>query len=606
LATRAGGIGIWDYDIVNQTLTWDDQMYRLYGITPGAFGGRYEDWLDCLIPEEQPRADQELQMALRGEKEFDTEFHVAWLDGTVRTLRGLGQVQRDISGQPTHVTGTNYDLTERERAEQIIININLQLEQAIIRANELAIEAQVANMAKSQFLANMSHEIRTPLNAILGFSQLLQSDPEELTAQQKKRIETINRSGEHLLALLNDILELSKVEAGKQSLSPTTFGLHMLLGDLALVFRQRAESRQLSFAVDGMERLPQHIVADEQKLRQVLTNLLGNAVKFTNSGGVRLRAWTEADPQAGADGLRLVIQVEDSGPGIEAQEMELLFRAFEQTTIGRQTGQGTGLGLAISRQFARLMGGDVTASSQVGQGSVFRLEIPVQVGSLENISGLSEQRQVLRLQPGETACKVLVVDDKEDNRSLLVEMLGAVGFELREAGDGQEAVAEFASWRPQVILMDLRMPRMNGDEAIRHIRRSPGGEQVKIITLTASATEQTRQQTLAANADDFLAKPFRQNELFEKIRLLSGVGYIYAEAQPAPEPNSARQPGLTSKRLESLPVEFRQELREAAIRGRQDYLFELIEQFAALEPEMRAMLRDAVARFDYETLIQDR
>jgi CheY-like chemotaxis protein len=453
----------------------------------------------------------------------------------------------------------------------------------------------------------MSHEIRTPLNAILGFAQLMQADPDEqLTAQQKKRIETISRSGEHLLALLNDILELSKIEAGKQSLSPTTFGLPTLLGDLDAVFRQRAEAQQLSFEVDGLERLPQFIVADEQKLRQVLTNLLSNAVKFTTTGGVRLGAWVEprASGQAGADNLQLVILVEDSGPGIEAKEMEKLFEAFEQTAAGRQSGQGTGLGLAISRHFARLMGGDLTVTSQTSQGSAFLLEIPVQAGTGADIAGQIDQRRVLRIQTGTPACKVLVVDDIEDNRKLLVDLLGEAGFELREAQDGQEAVAEFASWRPQLILMDVRMPGMDGDVAIRQIRSSSGGDQVKIITLTASATAQTRQQTLAAGADDFLTKPFRQNELFEKIRLLTGVRYIYAEAEAAPKPTNALASTLTRERLASLPTEFRQQLHQAAIRGRQMYLFELIEQFAGLDPEIRSLLREVVARFEYETLIQ--
>jgi PAS domain S-box-containing protein len=361
LATRAGGVGIWDYDIVNQTLTWDDQMYRLYGIIPDAFGGRYENWLACLIPEDQQQTDLAIQMALRGEEEVDIKFHVIWADGTVHTLRALAQLLYDNSGQPTHLTGTNYDITEQEQAEKKINAINRQLEGTIVQANQLAVEAQLANQAKSQFLANMSHEIRTPLNAILGFAQLMQNDPDELTAQQKKRIETISRSGEHLLALLNNILELSKIEAGKQSLSPTTFNLPMLLGDLDAMFRQRAGARDLTLEIESTvhrpDDLPQFIVADELKLRQVLTNLLSNAIKFTTTGGVGLRAWVEprASGLASADNLQLVILVEDSGPGIEVKEMDRLFEAFEQTAAGRQSGQGTGSGLAISRRFARLM-----------------------------------------------------------------------------------------------------------------------------------------------------------------------------------------------------------------------------------------------------------
>jgi PAS domain S-box-containing protein len=510
---------------------------------------------------------------------------------------------KDNQGKVVSVLCSSKDISDRKRAEEKMAAINRQLEESSIRANKLAIQALEATSAKSQFLANMSHEIRTPLNSILGFSQLMQNDP-ELSTRQKKRVESINRSGEHLLALLNDILELSKIDAGRQSLDATTFDLHALLGDLVVVFRPRAEARQLTFDAVGIEYLPQYITTDELKLRQVLINLLGNAVKFTHTGGIRLRVSAEPDGQGGEEELRLIVLVEDSGQGIAAEEMGRLFEPFEQTLSGRRSGQGTGLGLAISRQFARLMGGEVSVSSEVNKGSVFRLEINVRQGSAPQLAKKADGRQVLRLADGQPACKVLVVEDRDDNRLLMVEMLGAAGFEIQQAKNGVEAVAMFSNWQPQLIFMDHQMPYMNGDEATHQIRHSPGGDQVKIITLTASVTAENRSRTMSAGADDFMTKPFRRSELFEKIHLLTGVQYLYAETEEPAVPNRGPLPVLSKEILAVIPEELRKQVYDAAVRGRQEHLLGLIQQMDDLDADMRKKLQDMVVSFEYEALLQ--
>ena len=444
----------------------------------------------------------------------DYPLAIRHVSGRVTDVLYNASLYRNETGTVLGVFAAARDVTERKRVEE-----------EVAKAKEAA---EAANRAKSAFLANMSHEIRTPMNAILGFSQLMLRD-QDLNPQQNQYLGTINRSGEHLLALINDILEMSKIEAGRTTLNLTTFDLPGLLNDLEMMFRVRTDEKKLSFFVELIGDVPQYIVADINKLRQVFINVLGNAVKFTERGGIGLRV--RADRQ-GATGPRLLVEIEDTGPGISADEQGRLFRHFEQTKTGQQAGTGTGLGLAISREFVRLMGGDITVSSQVGKGSVFSIHMPLKEGEAQAVRSKDKPRHVLRLQPGQAKCRVLIADDIEDNRELLVQILGPVGFEIRLATDGEEAVQEFEQWRPHLILMDFRMPVMDGHEAIRRIRASAGGKELKIIAVTASAMDENRQELLGVGADDFIGKPFQEVELFQKIHTHLGVEYVYAE-EPA-------------------------------------------------------------------------
>jgi CheY-like chemotaxis protein len=360
----------------------------------------------------------------------------------------------------------------------------------------------------------MSNEIRTPMNAVLGYSQLMLRDP-ALPPGAKANLNIINRSGEHLLGLINDVLDMSKIEAGRIELNPVTFDPYALLEDLTSMFRMRANSKGLKFdVVHGAESLP-YMVADLGKIRQGLIILLSNAVKFTERGSVRLSVSLK---QKQHNQLWLAAEVQDTGLGITPEEQSQLFRPFVQTQSGRTSQNGTGLGLALSREYVRMMGGEIELCSNAGAGSVFRFEIPVEQSGASAPAEENANSHVIGLMTGQTVPKILIVDDEKYNRGWLNQLLTDVGFSLREASDGEEAIQVWKEWKPQLILMDVRMPVMDGLAATRRIKSQGGNNETVIIAVTASALEEDRDTILDSGADDFLSKPCRGNELLEKIR----------------------------------------------------------------------------------------
>ncbi|MBA3313701.1 MAG: PAS domain S-box protein [Planctomycetaceae bacterium] len=521
------------------------------------------------------RAEAGIKLVLGEGKVKDYELTARSLDGSETVVSFNASTFHDRGRKLQGVFAAARDVTERKRYEQSL---------------------QEANRAKSVFLANMSHEIRTPMNAILGFSQLMLRDP-QITSRQSQYLGTINRSGEHLLALINDILEMSKIEAGRTTLNLSTFDLAALLQDLEMMFRVRTNEKKLSFSVEMIGDVPQYIVTDINKLRQVFINVLGNAVKFTEQGGVALRVTTDRTCEVGSC---LVIEIEDTGPGISAEDQDKLFRHFEQTKSGQQAGTGTGLGLAISREFVRLMGGSITVKSEINIGSSFIIELPLKEGEAQAVPVKEALRHVVTLRPGQPACRVLIADDIEDNRQLLSQLLGPVGFEVRIVANGLEAVTEFEAWRPHLILMDFRMPVMDGHEAIRRIRALPGGEIPKIIAVTASALEENRQELLEIGADDFISKPFRDAELFERIHAQTGVEYLYAEDATA----AADIPELTPTSLAGWSEDLIRPMREAVETADLDRLLAKIQEVEAHDPRVAQGLRRLAESFQYKKLLE--
>ncbi len=457
-------------------------------------------------------------------------------------------------------------------------------------------EAEIANKAKTQFLAKMSHELRTPLNAILGFSQVMNKN-DTLSVKQREHLGIINRSGEHLLTLIDDVLNMSKIEAGGVILNEHGFDLFKVLNSLEEMLKFKANAKGLQLEFQLAANLPQYVYSDESKLRQVLLNLLGNAIKFTPQGKVTLQV-NNISHQKSSD-LLLSFSVADTGLGIAPEELNKLFDPFVQTETGRKSMEGTGLGVSISKQFVSLLGGELKVSSVVGEGSTFSFEIPVQEVPETEVE-TTESKRVIGLAPGQPQYRILVVEDVSENLQLIVEILKPLGFQLRKAKNGQEGVNLWQIWQPQLILMDMEMPIMNGYEATKDIKNTPTDKETIIIALTASAFEEQRAEILAAGCDDFLRKPFRESLLLEKISHHLGVRYIYAETNQQSSPTQ----NLTPEALQVMPQQWREELRLAALSMDEEQLWQLIKKIPPSEANLVESLTELINNFRLDIIAE--
>jgi signal transduction histidine kinase/CheY-like chemotaxis protein len=378
-----------------------------------------------------------------------------------------------------------------------------------------------ASRAKSEFLANMSHELRTPLNAILGYTQLLTRD-RTLAERQAARLGTVEQAALHLLTLIDDLLDLAKIEARRFDLSPGPLAPAAFLEGIADIVRVKADEKGLRFAVDLSPDLPPRVRADDARLRQILLNLLGNAIKFTDHGTVTFRAWSEG---AGADGARIAFEVADTGIGMSGDEQGRLFQPFERVGEARRRTPGTGLGLAISRELARLMGGDIRVESRPGTGSRFRLDLVLPLAD-DEADARPAERDIVGYAGRRRA--VLIVDDIATNRRLLADMLGELGFAVAEAADGNAAQAHIATAPPDLVLMDVVMPNADGVGTIRALRKRPDLDTMPILAVSANATPEEKRQALAAGADAFVAKPIERRVLLTEIGGALRLEWVYA------------------------------------------------------------------------------
>ncbi|MBF0202326.1 MAG: response regulator [Desulfamplus sp.] len=496
------------------------------------------------------------------------------------------------------------------------------LEKEIAVRKEAERAAEAASRAKSTFLANMSHELRTPLNAVIGFSQLLERD-DNASPDQREKLGIILNSGMHLLVLINDILEMSKIEAGRVELEPGIFDPREMVQDVMAMMEGRTLGRGVAMESEIDPDLPRFLEADQRKIRQVLINLMGNAVKFTEQGKVILRvsSLSPGGYQGAEETHELMVEVEDTGIGIAPEDMDGLFRQFSQVRDASKINEGSGLGLSISNEFVRIMGGTMRVESEPGRGSLFSFTIPVKSVGERDVLGVEGVNggvmKVVSIAPGQKSFRILVVEDNEESRNLLTQLLLSVGFQVRAAANGLEGVELFHSFHPHLIWMDIRMPVMDGHGATRRIRQSEAGKGVVIIALTASAFEEEKSLILSSGCDDFISKPFLASEIFGAISRYLGVKYIHAsQGETAGAPLVKKEYGLGdaawsgrsdetlkelpehefSERVMALPENSRESLRQAILDIDLDIIDDIIheikEKDSVIGSELTRMVRD--------------
>ncbi|MCX6626607.1 MAG: ATP-binding protein [Candidatus Solibacter sp.] len=446
----------------------------------------------------------------------------------------------------------------------------------------------------------MSHELRTPLNSILGFSNLLRRG-EDISAAQRKDLDTINRSGEHLLGLINDVLDVAKIEAGRVTLESAPCDLRALVRVVVDMMQVRAAAKDLQLIVEESGGFPRFIRVDASKMREILINLIINAIKFTQRGSVVLRL--AAAPEDASNRVRLRLEVEDTGIGIAPEDQAGIFEAFSQVgaALRKGTGHGTGLGLTIVKQYVELMGGSIRLQSVLGQGSRFCVELPVALATESEVTPPRDERRVIRIEAGQQEYRILVVEDDMESRQLLQRLLEDAGFAVRVAENGAEGVAVFPSWMPHFIWMDRRMPEMDGLEATGRIRKLEGGQEV-VIAVTASVLDSQLNDVLSAGMDDFLRKPYRPAEIFDCMARHLGLRYVYAD--DAPRPGTQDSLPLRPEALAALSEELRGELANALMSLDADRIARVIRGISEVDPALGAVVAQFADRLAYTPILR--
>ncbi len=491
------------------------------------------------------------------------------------------------------------EVVARVKTHLQLRNLQKNLEtQVASRTIELATalqEAKAANSVKNIFFSQMTHELRTPMNAILGFVQLMQRDS-TLNREHQEQLRIISHSGEHLMALINDVLEVSKIEAGKLVVKRSNFDLHQMLKGVEEMLKIKAQAKNLDFVIQRSDRVPQYIQTDQQKLRQVLINLLANGVKFTHKGQVTLKIdYNQQIPH------QISFQIEDTGGGIAPEEIENLFTPFYQTQTGRQSSSGTGLGLSICHNYVQQMGGEIKVKSVVNRGTTFSFNIQMEIGF--PVIQLSETSRVIGLKPNQIIPRILVAEDRWENRQFLVRLLEIIGFEVKEATDGAQAISLWSSWSPNLILMDLQMPVLDGYEAIQHIKRVDSS--VVIMAITASQFKEQKQFILSSGCDDLMNLPFLEEELWSKIAHHLKVEYIYETSiQNTVVQAEENGKNIESETLSLMSSEWVKQLNNYAIAANAKEIYTLLEQVPEEYSQMVEAIASLVDDFCFEQIIE--
>lgn len=548
---------------------------------------------EIFPPEQAAIFESSIQQSLEIQQTINIEYKLPFRNREIWLNARISPINADT------VIWVARDITDRRQAEQDL----KQAKQA----------AEAASQAKGQFLASMSHELRTPLNVILGFTQLMARDA-SVKDSHRSYLKIVHESGEHLLELINDVLDMSKIESGRMTLNETSFDLYHLLNMLEEMFQLKTKDKTLELIFERSPTVPQCITTDEGKLRQILINLLSNAIKFTDLGTVRLFVGGDylSSAQVESPGLtpkfNLCFEIADTGAGIPVTQLEKIFEAFEQTEVGRQSPEGTGLGLPISRKFAQLMGGEITVNSKLGEGSIFQFSIPVDVPEQISLQPRSPERYVIGLAPNQPDFRLLVVEDRWESRHFLVKLLESIGFQVQEAENGAQAIAIWEQWQPHLIWMDMRMPIMDGYEATRQIKSHLKGQATVIIALTASALEEEKAIVISAGCDDFVRKPFREAVILDKVAEFLGVVYLYKDeinqnAQSEETSNTLTPNHELVVYLSQMPNVWIAQLHQAATLADNDLIAELLKSISTNNPHLTQGLTKLVDNFGYNQIM---
>lgn len=542
-------------------------------------------------PEDQDTVLKWMQQLLAGETAYyHIEKRYVHKNGSIIWALLNVALVRDRQQQPLYFVAQIQDITTLKKTE-----IELR------HAKEAVV---AASQAKSTFLSNMSHELRTPLNAILGFAQLFSRDS-SLSSQQQENARIISRSGEHLLNLINKIIDLSKIEAGCMTLDETDFDLTEMLAELKEMFRLKAHSKGLQLKFELASDIPQFIKSDRFKLRQVLINLLSNGMKFTSEGSVTLRV-TRGErelnntPSSGLASQFLCFEVEDTGVGIADDQLVHLFTPFVQVPA-RIAVEGSGLGLAISRKYVQLLGADINVNSQLGQGTIFQFEIKV-TPVVEATTKSQQQGLAIALLPNQPRYRILVVDDDESSRRLLVSILSPLEFEVKEATNGQDALELWENFHPHLVWMDMQMPVLDGYATTQQLKARSEGQATVIIALTASIFEEQKTMILAAGCDDIVCKPIQEQVIFGKVSQHLGVRFLYEESTSVVGTDSDSALDLSA--LQSLPKLWVTELEQAALALDDELLYALIGQIQSQETALAKALLTYIKNFEYQKIVE--
>lgn len=569
--------------------TFNDKFANFFDSSPSELVNL--DFQEITYPDDLARSLKGVQEILTGKIDsFSIDKRYLTKNGEIKWGNLTCTLHRDFQGDPQYFILILDDIDSRKKAE-------IMLEQAKNAAEE-------ANEAKSLFLANMSHELRTPLNSILGFTQLMNLS-DELSAQNRQYVTTINKAGEHLLSFVNDILDLAKIESGQMILNVESFDLYSLLDSVKEILAIKTAAKNLELLITRKPNVPQYIKTDKAKLRSVIINLIGNGIKFTRKGSIHLQVSCKEIESK----VNLIFELKDTGVGISTEELNKLFQVFVQTKSGKKSGEGSGLGLVISKRFVNLMNGDIKVSSKLNQGSTFTFNIICELGEVTQIhqSDSAQNKMVVRLKANQPQYRILIAEDNRTNLKLLRHLLKRNGFLIQEAINGEEAINLWQQWQPDLIMMDIRMPVMDGYQAIREIRQREADENkspVKIIAFTASTFESDKQYLLSLGCDDFMGKPLKINELWQKLATNLGVEWEY---QDKPKTNSIcinnLPQQLKPEDLSFMGYQWRERLYYAVLSARKRKILAIISEIPPEKENIIKSLEFLVNQLSFEEVM---